>query len=74
MKKVAKMLCSHREHLLNWFRVKGEIALGCVEGFNNKAKVATKRSYGFRSYDLLKIALYHALGDLPEPKFTQRFC
>ena len=70
MKKVAKMLRSHRELLVNWFRAKGEIALGCVEGFNNKAKVTMKRSYGFRSYDLLKIALYHALGDLPIPEFT----
>jgi transposase len=74
MKKMAKMLRAHRGLLLNWFRAKGEIALGCVEGFNNKAKVTTKRSYGFRSYDVLKIALYHTLGDLPEPKSTHRFC
>jgi len=74
MKKMAKMLRNHRQLLLNWFRAKGEIALGCVEGFNNKAKVVTKRSYGFRSYDILKIALYHTLGDLPEPDFTHRFC
>jgi len=74
MKKVAKTLRNHRGLLLNWFRAKGEIALGCVEGFNNKAKVTTKRSYGFRSYDLLKIALYHTLGDLPTPEFTHRFC
>ncbi|NQS70983.1 MAG: ISL3 family transposase, partial [Desulfobulbaceae bacterium] len=46
----------------------------CVEGFNNKAKVVTKRSYGFRTYDGLKIALYHGLGDLPVPKATHRFC
>ena len=74
MKKMAKMLRNHRPLLLNWFRAKGEIALGCVEGFNNKAKVVTKRSYGFRSYETLKIALYHALGSLPEPKSTHRFC
>jgi transposase len=74
MKKVAKMLRNHRELLLNWFRAKGQIALGCVEGFNNKGKVTTKRSYGFRSYEVLKIALYHALGDLPEPNATHRFC
>jgi len=74
MKRMAKMLRNHRPLLLNWFRAKGEIALGCVEGFNNKAKVVTKRSYGFRSYETLKIALYHALGNLPEPKFTHRFC
>jgi len=74
MKKVAKMLRNHKPLLLNWFHAKGEIALGCVEGFNNKAKVVTKRSYGFRSYHTLKIALYHALGDLPEPESTHRFC
>lgn len=74
MKKVAKMLRRHKPLLLNWFRAKNTIALGCVEGFNNKAKVVTKRSYGFRSYDQLKIALYHTLGDLPEPGVTHRFC
>ena len=66
MKKVAKMLRAHRPLLLNWFRAKNMIALGCVEGFNNKAKVVTKRSYGFRTYDGMKISLYHALGDPPE--------
>ncbi len=71
MKKVAKMLRAHRALLLNWFRAKGAIALGCVEGFNNKAKVVTKRSYGFRTYDGLKIALYHALGDLPTGGYPQ---
>ena len=74
MKKVAKMLRAHRPLLLNWFRAKGQIALGCVEGFNNKAKVVTKRSYGFRTYDCLKIALYHSLGDLPAPEATHNFC
>ncbi|PIE59047.1 MAG: hypothetical protein CSA33_00305 [Desulfobulbus propionicus] len=59
---------------LNWFLAKNTIALGCVEGFNNKAKVVTKRSYGFRSYDQLKIALYYTVGDLPEPQSTHRFC
>ncbi len=74
MKKVAKMLRNHRGLLLNWFRAKGEIALGSVEGFNNKAKVVTKRAYGYRSYDLLELALYHSLGDLPIPAFTHKFC
>ena len=59
MKKMAKMLRTHRGLLLNWFRARGQIALGAVEGLNNKAKVTTKRSYGFRSYNLLEIALYH---------------
>jgi transposase len=74
MKKVAKMLRAHRALLLNWFRARGRIALGAVEGFNNKAKLTTKRAYGFRSYDLLELALYQTLGDLPEPQVTHRFC
>lgn len=74
MKKMAKMLRAHRHLLLNWFRAKGCVALGAVEGFNNKARVTTKRSYGFRSYDLLRLALYQSLGDLPEPEVTHKFC
>jgi len=74
MKKVAKMLRAHRPLLLNWFRARGQIALGAVEGFNNKARVTTKRSYGFRSYNLLEIALYQTLGDLQEPEVTHKFC
>jgi len=74
MKKVARMLRSHRELLLNWFRAKGLIALGAVEGLNNKAKVTTKKAYGFKNFDIIKIALYHTLGKLPEPEFTHKFC
>lgn len=74
MKKVAKMLRNHRALLLNWFRVKARIALGAVEGFNNKAKLTTKKAYGFRSYEVINIALYHTLGDLPAPMVTHKFC
>lgn len=73
MKRVARMLRSHRTLLLNWFRAKGTISAGIVEGFNNKAKLTTKKAYGFRTYQAIEIALYHQLGDLPEPKFTHRF-
>ncbi|MBC7948407.1 MAG: transposase [Chitinophagaceae bacterium] len=41
MKVVARMLRSHRELLLNWFRTKDQVALGAVEGLNNKAKVTS---------------------------------
>lgn len=74
MKKVARMLRRHRPLLLNWFRARGEISAAIVEGFNNKAKLTTRKAYGFRSYRCLEIALYHTLGQLPEPEATHRFC
>ena len=74
MKKVARMLRNHEELLLNWFRAKGEISAGAVEGLNNKIRVVTRRSYGFRTYQALEIALYHNLGRLPEPRSTHEFC
>jgi transposase len=75
MKKVARMLRRHQELLLNWFKAKGEISSGAVEGLNNKIRVVTRRSYGFRTYDAMEIALYHTLGRLPEPdELTHRFC
>jgi transposase len=73
MKTVARMLRGHRELILNWFRAKGTISAGIVEGFNNKAKLTTKKAYGFRTYEAIEIALYHQLGALPEPDFTHKF-
>src|SRR5688572_13554939 len=44
-----------------------------VEGLNNKAKVTMRRSYGFRTYRVLELALYHSLGKLPGPESTHDF-
>ena len=74
MKKVARSLRSHRELILNWFRARGEISSGAVEGFNNKAKLTMRKAYGFRTPRALELALYHTLGNLPEPVATHRFC
>jgi hypothetical protein len=49
MQKVARMLRAHEPPILNWFRAKGEISNGAVEGLNNKIRVITRRSYGFRT-------------------------
>ncbi|NIS80663.1 MAG: ISL3 family transposase, partial [Anaerolineales bacterium] len=73
MKKVARTLRNHRDLILNWFRAKGTLSSGAVEGFNNKVKLTTRKSYGFRTYEAIEIALYHNLGALPEPEFTHRF-
>jgi transposase len=74
MKRVARMLRKHDGLLLNWFRAKGEVSSGAVEGLNNKIRVVTRRSYGFRTYKAMEMALYHNLGRLPEPEDTHRFC
>jgi transposase len=69
VKKFVRTLRSHRELLLNWFRARHAFSHGATEGFNNKARVTTKRAYGFRSYEHARIALFHTLGNLPEPDF-----
>ena len=74
LKTFAKTLRDHRDLLLNWFRARQAFAHGAVEGFNNKARVTTRKAYGFRTYHHAEIALYHALGNLPEPEFTHKFC
>jgi transposase len=74
MQQVARMLRRHRPLLLNYFRAKGALSAAAVEGFNNKARVTTRTAYGFRTYRVLEIALYHTLGALPEPDTAHRFC
>jgi transposase len=74
MKKVARSIRNHRPLILNWFRARGQVSSGAVEGLNNKVKLVTRKSYGFRTARVAKLALLHNLGDLPEPKRTHRFC
>lgn len=74
MKKIARSLRTHKPLILNYFRARGTIALGAVEGLNNKLKVITRRAYGFRTFEKAEVALYHTLGHLPEPEHAHRFC
>lgn len=74
LKKLARSLREHRELILNWFRAKGTISAGVVEGLNNKAKLTMRKSFGFRTPEAIETALFHNLGDLPEPEFTHEFC
>jgi len=73
MKKIARTLRRHRELILNYFRAQKLLSSGVVEGLNNKAKVTMRRSYGFRTFRALELALYHTLGKLPEPESTHEF-
>ena len=66
-------LRKHRALLLNYFKARKQFSSGVVEGLNNKAKVTMRRSYGFRTFRVLELALYHSLGKLPEPELTHEF-
>ncbi len=74
IKKFAVSVRSHKELILNWFRAKKEFSSGVVEGLNRKVNLVTRKSYGFREFSTIKMALFHNLGRLPEPPVTHRFC
>lgn len=73
-KKFVRTLRRHEELLMNYFETGKSFSSGAVEGLNLKIKLGTRKAYGYRSFELMKIALFHQLGNLPEPKFTHRFC
>jgi len=73
MKRITRSLRNHRELILNYFRAQKLLSSGVVEGLNNKAKVTMRKSYGFRTYHVLELALYHSLGKLSKPGSTHDF-
>jgi transposase len=74
LKKVARSLREHRQLILNWFAAKKQYNAGIVEGLNANAKLRFRKAYGFRTFAAAEVALYHQLGNLPEPELTHRFC
>jgi hypothetical protein len=48
---------AHQELLMNWFKARGEVSSGVVEGLNNKIQVVTRRSHGFRIYDAMDFVI-----------------
>jgi transposase len=73
IQKIARMLRSYRKLILNYFKAQKLFSSGVIEGLNNKAKVTMRKSYGFRTFRVIELALYHTLGRLPEPELTHRF-
>jgi transposase len=71
MRDFAWMLRRHEENILNYFKLK--ITGGRIEGMNRKAKVISQRCYGFRTFGMFRLALYHSLGNLPVPELTHKF-
>jgi transposase len=74
IKRVARSLRAHRELILNWFRARKLYNSGIVEGMNLLVKLRFRKAFGFRTSEAMEVALYHQLGQLPEPKLTHRFC
>ena len=73
VKKFARTVRAHRELLLNYFRAKKQFSSGVIEGLNNKAKVTLRKAYGYRTFHIAELSMYHVLGRLPEPKLAHRF-
>jgi transposase len=73
MKKVARTMRKHRELILNWFKARGEISAGIVEGQNYNVKLMMRRSYGLSTFGVTEILLYHQLGKLPMSDLAHRF-
>lgn len=73
LKKFVGTIRRHEDLIMNWFEAQKAYSSGAVEGMNRKINLITRKAYGYRSYEVLKIALFHTLGHLPEPEFTHRF-
>jgi transposase len=73
VKRFARTVRAHRELLLNYFKAKKQFSSGIIEGLNNKAKVTMRKAYGYRTFRIAELYLYHVLGRLPEPKLAHRF-
>jgi len=73
IKDFVRTLRRHQPLIMNWFKAQKQYSSGIVEGLNRKINLVTRKSYGFRNYEVLKIALFLTMGELPEPEFTHRF-
>ena len=73
MKEIARMLRKHREVILNYFRAKKQFNSGMVEGLNRKINLTVRKAFWFGSFKTIEIAIYHQLGELPEPECTHEF-
>jgi transposase len=74
VKKAARSMRKHRELILNWFRARKQYNSGIVEAMNLQVKLRFRKAFGFRTIEAAQIALYHQLGQLPEPPLAHRFC
>jgi transposase len=55
--KFAKMIESHWDGIAAYCRPENKVALGFVEGLNNKIRVIQRRSYGLRDEEYLRLKI-----------------
>jgi transposase len=73
MKTVAPVLRNHRPLLLKWLRAMRQFSSAIIEGFNTRAKLATRKAYGFRTHHAAEIALFHALAAFHYQESAMKF-
>lgn len=74
IKTFVKTLRNHEDLILNWFRAKKRFSSGVVEAMNRGVGLVSNLARGYKSPEIRKIALFHAMGDLPMPdEYTHRF-
>jgi len=61
----ARLVRRHLEGILAWTRLR--VSNGALEGMNNKVKLVSHRSYGFRNAERYIEAIYHNCAALPLP-------
>ena len=61
----ARMVRKHLDGILAWTELR--ITNGALEGMNNKVKLVSHRSFGFRNDDRYIEAIYHNCANLPLP-------
>ena len=68
-----KMLKSHKDLLLNYFKANKEYNSGIVEGLNRNINLSIRQAYGFRTFNVAQTCLFHQYGKLSEESFTHKF-
>lgn len=68
-KDFARLVTEHLDGILAWTRLR--ISNGALEGLNNKVKMVSHRSYGFRNDDRYIAAIYHNCANLRLPTELQ---
>jgi transposase len=63
---IVRMLRTHLEGVLAWTRLR--LSNGALEGMNNKIKLVSHRSFGFRTVRNYTAAIYHCCAHLPLPE------